>query len=180
MKIISKFKDYYDHQVAAQGYDETRVYDRRNNPPWHTIDPYMDGSFLIAIAGIYHPVVRRGNKFYHTREEAKQDNIPFDRSDVLVYQGDKTDINAIHRQPVLCVSDRHTWKVDERHMVFGIPRLEDFGFPARIPPEEMYRIIYDFLGWLKDNPPPPDKQTDKEKVVAHGFDLKKSFRPKMK
>ena len=30
MKIISKFKDYYDYKVAEYGIDENLVYDRRN------------------------------------------------------------------------------------------------------------------------------------------------------
>ncbi len=30
MKIISKFKDYYDYKVAEYGTDENLVYDRRN------------------------------------------------------------------------------------------------------------------------------------------------------
>ena len=29
MKIISKFKDYYDYKVAEYGIDENLVYDRR-------------------------------------------------------------------------------------------------------------------------------------------------------
>jgi len=44
----------------------------------------------------------------------------------------------------------------------------------------MYCIIYAFLGWLKDNPAPANNQTDKDKIVAHGFDLKSSFRPNLK
>ena len=30
MKIISKFKDYYDYKVADYGTDENLIYDRRN------------------------------------------------------------------------------------------------------------------------------------------------------
>ena len=30
MKIISKFKDYYDYKVAEYGIDENLIYDRRN------------------------------------------------------------------------------------------------------------------------------------------------------
>ena len=32
MKIISKFKDYYDYKVAEYGIDENLVYDRRLPP----------------------------------------------------------------------------------------------------------------------------------------------------
>ena len=110
MRIISKWTDYYDHEVAHFGYDETRVYDRRN-----LAKPYpFNNQFLFHICGKIYPAVAK------------------------------------------------------------------YGFPSILDSRTMYGMIYDYLGWLKDNPPPPDNQTDKQKVVSHGFDPKRSFRPKMK
>lgn len=45
-----------------------------------------------------------------------------------------------------------------------------------ISAEEIYQQISAFIGYLKDHPEIPNKQTDLEKVQSHGFDLKKSFR----
>jgi hypothetical protein len=58
--------------------------------------------------------------------------------------------------------------------------LANFKFASIIEPDEMYQNIYNFLGWLKDNPEPPNTQTNKDKIVAHGFDTKRSFRPQIK
>jgi len=34
--------------------------------------------------------------------------------------------------------------------------------------------------WLSRNKDIPNKQTNEEKIESHGFDVKRSFRPKMK
>jgi len=44
----------------------------------------------------------------------------------------------------------------------------------------MYQKVYAFLSWLKDNPELPNNQNDKEKIVSHGMDAKRSFRPFIK
>ena len=55
MKIISKFKDYYDYKVAEYGIDENLVYDRRLPPEvgmslpqrsWLTFDDPTDDEAL--------------------------------------------------------------------------------------------------------------------------------------
>ena len=62
MKIISKNKDYYDYLVSYYGFDETRVYDRRNNPkdvPWNL--PGKSTGYgvrhLLSICGKYYPII---------------------------------------------------------------------------------------------------------------------------
>lgn len=44
----------------------------------------------------------------------------------------------------------------------------------------MYQKVYAFLSWLKDNPVPPNNQSDKDKIASHGMDVKRSFRPLIK
>ncbi len=166
MRIISKWTDYYDHEVAYYGYDETRIYDRRNlAKPW----PF-NNRFLFHICGKIYPVVEKRGKFYFDRSTDLDlwDNRHFEK------KGHSTDVNQKLGQPVL--EQTSTYPKYE----YGIPILAKYGFPSIIDSRTMYGMIYDYLGWLKDNPPPPDNQTDKQKVVSHGFDPKRSFRPKMK
>ena len=59
---------------------------------------------------------------------------------------------------------------------WNIPILSEYGMAAFYPAEEIYQDISQFLGWLVNNPEIPNKQTDTEKIVTHGFDLKESFR----
>jgi len=67
MKIISKFKDYYDYKVAEYGTDENLVYDRRlptgvgiGTPQrsWITLDDAADDEAL-------HSVLYVGNELVH-------------------------------------------------------------------------------------------------------------------
>ena len=67
MKIISKFKDYYDYKVAEYGIDENLVYDRRlpagvsiGTPQrsWITLDNAADDEAL-------HSVLYVGNELVH-------------------------------------------------------------------------------------------------------------------
>ena len=67
MKIISKFKDYYDYKVADYGTDENLVYDRRLPPEvgmslpqrsWLTFDDPSDDEAL-------HSALYMGNTLVH-------------------------------------------------------------------------------------------------------------------
>ena len=67
MKIISKFKDYYDYKVAEYGTDENLVYDRRlpagvgigtSQRSWITLDDAADDEAL-------HSVLYVGNELVH-------------------------------------------------------------------------------------------------------------------
>lgn len=170
MKIISKHKDYYDHLVALYGYDDSRVYDRRNTvlPPTDFSCP--DNIFVLSICGEYIPVLKRDGKFIFKRPKLLNwcDGGIFDLKDI------KSKENVKFRQPIL-LCDRAGRAYEN-----FVPSLMLFGIPSIIDAHIMYQKIYDFLGWLKDNPVPPNNQTSKEKVIAHGFDVKTSFRPKMK
>lgn len=179
MKIISKHKDYYDHLVSHYGYDETRVYDRRHNV---LNTPRYDGCIEISICGTYYPVVSLKNKIYHEYDPNVMDH--WDQDFFRCFKGKKSTLNEKFRQPVVIPSWDYKYDYKKRKAetieTYIIPILGNFGFPKIIDADEMYQRIYAYLGWLKDNPEPPDNQTDKDKVVSHGFDPKSSFRPKMK
>lgn len=182
MKIISKHKDYYDHLVGHYGYDETIVYDRRNkSTPWN-LPKFGEGQYLLSICNKFYPVVHVNGKFYHEYSEDLPKNyhnhsLFFSR---YYYKGwrKSSEFNIKHRTPViLCEQGCRGAYVGED--VF-IPTLSQFGIPSIIDAHTMYQMIYNFLSWLKDNPEPPNNQSNSNKIVAHGFDLRKSFRPKMK
>jgi hypothetical protein len=54
--------------------------------------------------------------------------------------------------------------------------LTDFGLAKYVPADEMYQKVYAFISYLKDHPEIPNKQTNEEKLLSHGFDKKISFR----
>lgn len=61
----------------------------------------------------------------------------------------------------------------------NVPILSTMGIPALIPAEQLYQDIAYFLGnTMKGSPDlmPATAQTDKEKILSAGFDIKASFR----
>jgi hypothetical protein len=193
MRIISKHKDYYDYLQGVYGIDELLTYDRRTKT-LKTIEPPYYGNdydkYTFAICNKLLTIYRYNNKFYHTIEELIELN------DTLIKDGKKalltsnkwgeeapkndaemiwkkengiTDANKKLRQPVLM-------QLDFKGEDFGMPRLSDFGVAAYYPAEQIYQDIVAFIGWLVDNPPLPNTQTNEGKIISHGFDLKQSFR----
>lgn len=178
MKIISKHRDYYDHLVSYYGYDETRVYDRREQIVAHP----SAGQNLLHICGVCYPIVKKRDNLYFSESK---DLEYWDNSFLRTYKGAKSWANQKFRQPVLIKRDNVQWNYykPSASMItegYVIPILSNFKIPSIIDAHEMYQMVYNFLGWLKDNPEPPNTQTDKDKIIAHGFDVKSSFRPKIK
>lgn len=201
MKIISKYKDYYDREVKYFGLDPTRVYDRRGKNDNH---PSKGGEFYIQAYPRYCSYSRNVNEYgsicicgdvypyatINNRISFQDDNVlkngQYYNKGFFDQRYLKTDANILFRSPVLCfdigirrgLEDICSETVEKLNP--KIPILENFGFMKIMDSRTLYSKIYDFLGWLKDNPAISNNQTDKEKVVSHGFDIKTSFRPKIK
>lgn len=206
MKIISKYKDYYDYLVGIYGQDDKVIYDRRSPNPFHKGFALYSCVLEFFICNKKYTVFSWKNHFYQTfdelsilckdekflkyfnlspipyvyirgREKNTKCEFPshwhhYDRSMEDRYNrwNCSTTVNKKERSPVLV-----------EYFGYKIPILKDFNFPSFIPADTLYKDISAFLGWLVDNPPvETDLQTNKEKIVSHGFDLKKSFRPNMK
>ena len=181
MRILGGKKDYYDYLVSYYGFDENITYDRR---PFKDVSIKWRDRFLFYICGEIVPVIKKNQNFIFDPQDhrltngwnSKRFGGHFERDWMEKWFQRRTKVNAEMRQPVLCSGD--TFGLGP--VKYFIPCLGDFGFASRIPAHKMYEKIYAFLGWLKDNPEPPNNQTDKDKIVAHGFDLKTSFRPNIK
>lgn len=181
MRIIGGKKDYYDYLVSYYGFDEYITYDRR---PLPKVSFKFADRFLFYICGETIPAIKKGNNFIFDPKDARLTNTwgknvaggSFERDWMERWYRRPTKANAQMRQPVLASQDY--WRFEQPK--YFIPCLSDFGFASQIPANQMYEKIYAFLGWLKDNPEPPNTQTDKDKIIAHGFDVRSSFRPKIK
>ncbi len=202
MKIISKYKDYYDYLQGIYGIDKVLVYDRRTTDLIRhekSLQDYIE-PFEFHICNKKYTIYWYKNKFYHTPKELKILNkILFDdgketlcyvsnyydykKEDLLKFwnknNGDSM-VNKKFRIPILIESscgEIFDEKDDKNR--YSIPLLKSFQFHRWLSAEECFLNISAFLGWLKDNPEIPNKQTNKEKIVSHGFDFKKSFRHRM-
>lgn len=196
MKIITKIRDYYDPMISVYGRDEKIVYDRRGNKDIGVVhktgyhhpkdSPDNWDCRIFSICDGYFPVVVKnyGEEYRWLPEHmpksikvvggyiAGGENNNEHRATHLFnrYYGKKSDLNTKYQQPVLLEN------IGIHYGGVYIPVLAEWGFPKIIPADEMYNKIYTWLCWSIDNPPIPNNQTDKEKVVSHGFDVKTSFR----
>lgn len=209
MRIISKYKDYYDFYTGIFGIDNNKVYDRREIIELdRTNFSYRSdyGILTFAICGTLYTMYVFKGVLYHTPEEMEildnellknghkygGLNIQFWRRDLKknetkfekeysLTNNVPTDINVERRDPVLVNISNWGYgrkKLDPKD--FSVPLLESFEFYKILDPKEIYIQISTFLGWLVDNPPLPDTQTNIGKIEGRGFDKKTSFRPNMK
>lgn len=199
MKIISKYKDYYDYMIAKYGYDNLIVYDRRgiilSDDDVTLMNPNECEYRMFLICGNTFTIFYYKRKIYHTPEEIVQlhnllkkysKQSPLD--DKFIYDNNfrklsvkaraqavfndfnkPTKINKKMKAPVLML------KGDE----YVIVPLKRYGVPKYISPDDMFSEIYSFLSKLKDVCI-PNNQTDGEKILSHGFDEKISFRHRTK
>lgn len=81
---------------------------------------------------------------------------------------------VVREWDIAATSENPLLKIDAR-----VPRLADLGFPALVPPEQMWQEVYSTLqNVIRTSPDrtPPVEVGNEYKIHAAGFDLKTSFR----
>ncbi len=195
MKIISKFKDYYDYLQGVYGIDELLVLDRTEFTPI----PYEPSQNTIVdiyicdfkISGIYVKDKFLYGKEWHAHNT--KDKLPR-------YQGKMKHFSRPHAEykneyePVLTENKINTFfdcpiligqnfAYNPRyHMYdrsyFKNPILKEYNIQSILPAEEIWKMLSTWLGKQKDSKIKQQPLTDKELIVSNGFDLKTSFRGK--
>ena len=194
MKIISKWKEFYDYYMGIYGIDKTLVYDRRKYPmfKWEPIGSYpFVRKFVIHFCNMAYTFFDYNGKLYHLPEELEELN------DLLIKEGKYREVlysyseyslsksgdtlYAMYNKPTKAnIKHRHPVLRIEHEEKLYIPLLSSFDFHKVVNAEEAYKRVEAFMSWLRDNPPLPDTQSNEGKVISHGHDPKTSFRPKMK
>jgi len=91
------------------------------------------------------------------------------------YNG-KTNVNDEQEQPVLVLDRGSYWDGnDYSDTTYHLVNLAPYKLARYIPADKMFQDVYSFLSKLKDKVI-PNKQTNVEKILSHGFDKKISFR----
>lgn len=202
MKIISKYKDYYDYLSGIYGIDEKLILDRR------TCEEYLlpsVGKITLYIAGyvieglktesnrilygkdLEQYIVDKSNtrhwwrkwKWLSTsnkRDYDKSYHIKYKASEKWYYLEPVRDLENTNKDlncPILIKIDGHEAK--------RYPKLDKLGIASFIPAETIYKWL---STWLSDQITEKEKQIkeipDSLKIENKGFDKKRSFRPKMK
>lgn len=190
MKIISKIKDYYDYLQGIYGIDEKLVLDRTTYT--HTIK-YNDYDTIriylcdIQIEGMYY-----GGEFLYGDELKKyslstNECVTNQYSHYTISPRNSITYNVILKQPQKIINSpndiencpilisrfysRNNYGKDI--CLNKYPILKDYNLNKVFTPEQVFLMLSEWLGKEKII---ENNQTDKEKILSAGFDLKTSFR----
>lgn len=200
MKIISKYKDYYDHMLKVYGIDEKVVLDRSKFDHWsfypfegscvsilfcdRLIEGISTGKEIIygeEIPKRFPPKERKYSKKFerwlsrdgHKREEYVSDY--YNVNGVKVFKKPRIysrekSPNRIYNIPIL-MSNTGWGKIGLENY-YKFPILEKLNFNRVYSPEEAYLMLYN---WLQEEKP-MEEISNNDKITGKGFDLKTSFR----
>jgi len=190
MKIISKYKDYYDYLQGAYGMDEKVVLDRRTNAQ-PSISPYKPNergkysllTFYICDR-VYHMAMDYDGVCYSGNDLVAIGAIRNEKFGSIYIPGQfsfsavplKSELNMRLGCPILMPKTCY-WGdgfYDPKGYWF-YPKLEPFKLIKELPAADIYTNLY---AWIERNKVVPikDNRTDIEKLEADGFDKKTSFR----
>lgn len=189
MKIISKYKDYYDHLQGVYGVDPIIVLDRTEYYPQpyppseyskialYICDYKVEGIFL---KGEY----RFGDaiKEFSTDKYISVERNIREKSYAIQGHDPSRPWNSIYvlKKPELVEQNSPNemlscpillWVNSNKYKKF--PILKELNLVKLLPAHDIWIMLSDWIG--KDRGI-INKQTDKEKIISNGFDLKKSFR----
>ena len=195
MKIISKYKDYYDYLQGIYGVDPKLVLDRRN---FHNYELHgTPRKIELCICGIVYEGWFDGTKVHYGKELTKfgkyrkyvswnSDNES--RREVEIDNG----CNRWNWDDVATVPYNDPYKLNERdetpilikhdeRIDVCYPNLSKLNFAKVIPAEEMFIKLSDWLSQqITKSESVTDTRTEHQRIESRGFDKKRSFRPKMK
>ena len=204
MKIISRFKDCYDHISYIYGVDEKIVYTRdvvknveiraKEIPGYRefrSINQMVKSGEKVSIVVIVDKMYFVVDNYYTKEERILDQSDRLMRSRSIIR--DETHNNpelilALTRKvgsPVYRIdSINGDWSDPDRKLIARIdkktPRLSDIkGMVALLDSQQTYQeIAYAITNLLNPNPDitPPVFVSDKYKIQAAGFDMKQSFR----
>lgn len=198
MRIISKYKDYYDFLAGIYGIDDKLILDRTEFYPTSQFISENSKIQFIICGYIIEGLFRDGKFYYGSQLKQFEDSKKIDwkwsywnKNEKLYYSIkikragkdeyitvlkeptiDKNNINEKVNCPIIIhdVFGKHSYK-DYKFSKF--PILKDYNLSNFLSPERIWLMLYDFLSKTKEI---PNYQTDKEKIISKGFDYKHSFR----
>lgn len=203
MKIISRYKDFYDHISYVYGVDDKIVYIRDKNKVEIRARSFPGYNRLSALNNRLSRIDRRqeasiivvvDKMFFVVKNIGTNEEYVLDADDDLLREGWLfRDSQPYSSEKILSMTKlvgAPVYRIvrfrrdSDNSMVAVIaeqtPRLSDIeGIVNKLGVEQTYQnISYALANQLRDSPDiiPPVAIDDKYKIVAAGFDLKQSFR----
>ena len=200
MKIVSKYKDYYDYLIGIWGEDPKLILDRRDGNPKplgekYDFEKYKSYKITLIICGRMIEGYRFQNKIYYgqdliqfkTDENNKWDGIDYPyitiREDGRRYSKNYyyalepidgyININKKYNCPILIKHSNDTYS--------NFPKLEELNLGSFVGAEEIYIWIQEYLSkQLDESLEQVPFLTDIQKLENKGFNKTTSFRPNIK
>lgn len=203
MKILSKYRDFYDYLSKIYGEDPKIILDRRKADRF---DIPSDGKIMIYFCGwIYEGFVREGRIYWGKdlllfgirkpkrewdsilREKQVSNDFAYISWQGGIYSwtnksyGDyfslipyKDKYNLNRKYDCAIFRRSNIYSGNDKEAIISkYPKLSDLGIQSILTPKDAYLIL---SAWLAPKDTASDNQTDKEKIVSNGFDTKTSFR----
>lgn len=191
MKIISKFKDYYDYLQGIYGVDTKKILDRTKftNRYDYDIDGYNHDLLYVFFCGRVFMKIKRHtwndriepllngkyNSFYNLSDYIKA---------ILNKEKDYVwiETNIIPDKQRFAYGIRKGWfekygatQPFTKHLTFDpYPNLQEVGFNKIMSPHDCYVQIDQYISYIE--PEVPSDPTDMQRFEGKGFDKKSSFR----
>lgn len=195
MKIISKYKDYYDYLKGIYGEDNKLVLDRRDG---FVVPDYffeMKPFSLIICDTVIEGFGYKGKPYYGKELESigfvlRQDKNWRTNVSTPVYV-DTFKSKSVYVCDYKVVAEPYIVKGSSAKQKCPIvlktgndkyepyPRLSDFNIHKIFTPQEMWIKLTTWLASQVIEPEMP-VGSDEVRIAQHGFSVKESFRPKMK
>lgn len=198
MLIVAKYKDYYDYLSGIWGADPKIVLKRDSEfvvqePEEGDVFTFIIGGNMIQYffkdgkAHFGKDVEKYDEKYYYNSENFYQVATDFGKNRRAINPVAKEVLsgydflNKKYNAPILF--NHSTRRVNIEHDTYHTyPLLSSTDIAKFIPPEDMYKMISDYISkeiTERENliSSEPDNNN---KIISKGFDLKKSFRPKIK
>jgi len=209
MKIISKYKDYYDYLMGVYGEDPLIVLDRRDFT-MPTFDEDEDCKIQLFIGGYLIEGLYRDGKIYYGNSlkqfedtekyrgwyswESKKKVVDYIYIDLKSRFAGSRDYDTFKIKPVLDtekMNEKHNCPILLRKVKRGYRSVQNdiykncflrkLNLNSFISATKVYQIISAWISMQRTKSENrPDNRTNVEKIKSKGFDDKTSFRPNIK
>jgi hypothetical protein len=195
MKIISKYKDYYDYLQGIYGVDEKLVLDRTKGTPGKF--QLSSGFYQLVICGRVIEFVSKNGKTYSGEQLEEISEKDFEWGSYLgprpIYKIQHTwgiiDYYKVY-YPKLSYDNLNIYPwinqyikqypifiMYGKQLAWVFPNLSDIGINKQVDAKEIWVMLSEWLAErITEKEPSVPIGDDKTRILSHGFDLKTSFR----
>lgn len=202
MLIIDKNKDFYDYFSNIYGVDNQIVFDRRGSIPLTSsyFESYLvenrwwGASYFLLEVGYIQYLIKAENVKVSYKKHLQISTV--DNYDLVLAKIFKEQVHLFPKEiSIVSVSIPYQWRMKEEKVVDSLhikdikyvdngirnlPIIKDTKLTSILDPFELWKEISTFISSQKNDKNVDIINTDKDKIINHGFDVKTSFRNPIK